>query len=227
MSEQPGSNLFGIQAWVALPSRHEEVAADFAHYSAPEVPRICARGVEFTLIAGTSDGLISPVKTFSDMVFAAIVLTSGARYQVKPVHRERAIYVIAGEVEIVGQPARSERGELILLEPGAEIVLKAPAFHAARLMLMGGEPLSEPRHMYWNFVSSSVRAHRAGKDRLARTPLPAVPGEDEFIPLAGGLTSDTNSSREHKRRTQRGASGGKAHSGVTRAVLDRTISDIG
>jgi len=102
-----GSNFFVIQAWVALPCRHEEAAADFAYYGEPEIPRTCARGVEFTLIAGASDGLVSPVRNFSDMVFAEIVLTSGARYQVKPEHHERAIYVVAGEVEIVGRPARS------------------------------------------------------------------------------------------------------------------------
>ncbi|CAH2398544.1 Pirin-like protein CC_3178 [Mesorhizobium ventifaucium] len=151
-----GSNFFGIQAWVAFPCRHEEVAADFAHYSEPEIPRTCARGVEFTLIAGASDGLVSPVKTFSDMVFAEIVLTSGARYQVKPEHHERAVYVVAGEVEIVGRPGSFREAELMLLEPGAEIVLKAPAFHSTRLMLLGGEPFSEPRHVYWNFVSSST-----------------------------------------------------------------------
>jgi redox-sensitive bicupin YhaK (pirin superfamily) len=125
-----GSNFFGIHAWVALPCRHEEAAADFAHYCEPEIPRTCARGVEFTLIAGASDGLVSPVRTFSDMVFAEIVLTSGARYRVKPEHHERAVYVVAGEVEIVGRPGSFREAELILLEPGAEIVLKAPAFHS-------------------------------------------------------------------------------------------------
>ena len=51
-----GSNLFGIQAWIALPCRHEEVTADFAHYGAPEIPRTYDTGVEFTLIAGACRG---------------------------------------------------------------------------------------------------------------------------------------------------------------------------
>jgi hypothetical protein len=38
-------------------------------------------------------------------------------------------------------PYRLEAG-LILLKPGVEIVLKAPAFHAARLMLMEASPFS-------------------------------------------------------------------------------------
>ncbi|RWM77864.1 MAG: pirin family protein [Mesorhizobium sp.] len=178
-----GGNFFGIQAWVALPCRHEEAAADFAHYSEPEIPRTCARGVEFTLIAGASDGLVSPVRTFSDMVFAEIVLTSGARYQVKPEHHERAVYVVAGEVEIVGRPGSFRGAELILLEPGAEIVLKAPAFHSTRLMLLGGEPFSEPRHVYWNFVSSSTERIEQAKTDWRERRFPAVPGEEEFTPL--------------------------------------------
>jgi len=51
-----GSNLFGIQAWVALPTRFEETFPSLAHYGASENPRICSKGVEFILISGASDG---------------------------------------------------------------------------------------------------------------------------------------------------------------------------
>ena len=67
------------------------------------------------MIAGASDGLISPVRTFSDMVYAEIVLTNGARYQVKPEYRGRAIYVVAGEVGVVGQSGTFGGAELIVL----------------------------------------------------------------------------------------------------------------
>ncbi|MBZ9919880.1 pirin family protein [Mesorhizobium sp. BR1-1-12] len=178
-----GSNLFGVQAWVALPSRHEEVAAHFAHYDAVEIPRICADGVEFTLVAGTSDGLVSPAKTYSDLVCAEIVLTGSARYQVKPGYRERAIYVVAGEIEVMGQLGTFGEGELIMLAPGAEIVLQAPAFHAARLMLIGGEPLSEPRYIHWNFVSSSAERIEQAKADWREGRFPDVPGEHGLMPL--------------------------------------------
>ncbi|MER8959763.1 hypothetical protein [Mesorhizobium sp. M0701] len=48
-------------------------------------------------------------RTFSDMVYAEIVLTSGARYQVKPEHRERAIYIVAGEVGMSASSVRFMR----------------------------------------------------------------------------------------------------------------------
>ncbi|TSE07861.1 pirin family protein [Mesorhizobium intechi] len=142
-----GSNLLGVQACVALPLQHEDVASEFAHFASSEIPRICADGVEFTLIAGTSDGLISPVRVFSETILAEIVLTGSARYQLKPEHRDRAIYVIAGEVGVVGQSGTFGEGALIVLTPGIEIVLQAPAFHAARLMLFGGGPLADAPHV--------------------------------------------------------------------------------
>ena len=182
-SRASGGDLLGFQAWVALPARHEEMSPGFAHYSAPEVPRLCAQGVEFTLIAGRSDGLVSPAESLSDLVLAQIVLTSGARYQVKADFPQRAIYVASGEVEIAGEARIFGEAELILLKPGAEIVVRAPAFHSARLMLMGGEPYPEPRHIYWNFVSSSLDRIAQAKADWREGRFASVPGEHEFIPL--------------------------------------------
>ncbi|BAB48445.1 pirin family protein [Mesorhizobium japonicum] len=179
-----GSNLFGMHAWIALSLRHEAAPPDFAHYAASEVPRTRDNGVEVTLIAGASDGLTSPVRTFSDLVCAEILLTSGSRYQVRPGYHERAIYVVAGEVEIVGKHGTFSEAELLMLDPGVEVVLRAPAFHAARLLLIGGEPFAEPRHIYWNFVSSSAeRIEQAEADWRERR-FPGVPGEEVSAPLS-------------------------------------------
>jgi redox-sensitive bicupin YhaK (pirin superfamily) len=178
-----GGNLTAIQAWVALPLGHEETPPAFSHYERSEVPRICAEGVEFTLIAGTSDGLVSPVRTVSELVYAEIVLTSGARWRIRPDHPERAIYVIAGEVEIVGRAGSFGEAALIPLDAGVEYILKAPAFHSTRLMLLGGEPLPEPRYRYWNFVSSSADRIEQAKADWREHRFADVPGEVGFIPL--------------------------------------------
>ncbi|NEJ69739.1 hypothetical protein GR197_04195 [Rhizobium phaseoli] len=181
-SRLSGGDFFGIQAWVALPARFEEIDASFAHHAASDVPRLYADGVEFTLIAGASDGLTALVKTLSDLVYAEIVLTSGARYQVRSEHVERAVYVVTGEVEIVGQAGVFGEGELIVLKPGAEIILRAPAYHAARMMLLGGEPFPEPRYMDWNFVSSSPERIEQAKRDWSQQRFPVIPGEDDFAP---------------------------------------------
>ncbi|SES14174.1 pirin family protein [Sphingobium sp. YR768] len=176
-----GGKLFGLQTWVALPTQHEETDAGFSHHKAHEIPTIEDAGTRVTLIAGNSDGLVSPVKTFSDMVYADIALLDGARYQLKAEHVERAIYVVAGEIEVVGQTGGFATGELVVFKPGAEIILRAKG--GARLMLLGGEPLPEKRNIYWNFVSSSAdRIEQAKADWQAQR-FAKVPDESEFIPL--------------------------------------------
>ena len=123
------------------------------------------------------------MKTYSDMVYADIALQEGARYQLKAEHVERAIYVVGGAVEVVGQSGGFAAGELVVFKPGAEIVLRGRGASGARLMLLGGEPLPEKRNIYWNFVSSSAdRIEQAKADWQAQRFAP-VPEESEFIPL--------------------------------------------
>jgi redox-sensitive bicupin YhaK (pirin superfamily) len=178
-----GGKLFGLQTWVALPKAAEEVDPAFAHHKAHEIPMVEDAGTRLTLIAGSSDGLVSPVKTFSDMVYADIALQHGARYQLRAEHVERAIYVISGAIEVVGQTGGFATGELVVFKPGAEIILRANG--PTRLMLLGGEPLPEQRHIFWNFVSSSPdRIEQAKEDWRAQRFAP-VPHESEFIPLPG------------------------------------------
>jgi redox-sensitive bicupin YhaK (pirin superfamily) len=176
-----GPSLYGLQTWVALPAAHEETAPAFSHHKAHDIPAIEAGGVRLTLIAGASDGLVSPVPTFSDMVYADIALAPGARYQLRAEHIERAVYVVSGAVAVAGQTGGFAAGELVIFRPGAEIVLIADG--ATRLMLVGGEPFPEPRSIYWNFVSSRPDRIEQAKADWRNRRFPDVPGESEFIPL--------------------------------------------
>ncbi|WP_315838563.1 pirin family protein [Bradyrhizobium prioriisuperbiae] len=178
-----GSSLFGQQVWIALPRSNEEAEPGFSHHAVAALPRFEGDGASVTLIAGTAFGRRSPVATFSDMQYADVVLSAGARFQVKAEHVERAIYVVSGQVEAVGQDGQFSAAQLIVFKPGAEVVLRA--IGAARVMLLGGEPLPEKRHIYWNFVSSSSeRIEQAVSDWRERR-FPGVPGETEYIPLPG------------------------------------------
>ena len=73
-------------------------------------------------------------------------------------------------------------GDLAVLATGAPVSGIAGE-GGAKLMLLGGAPLDGPRHMWWNFVSSSPdRIERAKADWRAGR-FGQVPGETEFIPL--------------------------------------------
>jgi len=176
-----GGPLFGLQTWIALPANQQEIAPAFDHYTAGEIPMVEADGMKLSLVVGEGDGLRSPVRTYSDTLYADLVLADDARYQLKAEHVERAIYVVSGAVEIVGQQGQFATGEFVVFKPGAEIVLRGMG--ATRLMLVGGEPFPEQRQIYWNFVSTSAeRIEQAKQDWRERRFAP-VPGDDEFIPL--------------------------------------------
>ncbi|MDP1026475.1 pirin family protein [Sphingomonas sp. KR1UV-12] len=175
------TSLYGLQTWIALPADKEEVAADFAHYKAAAIPTASAEGTTVTVIAGSADGMTSPVMTFSDLVYADIVLADGARYRPGAEHVERALYVVEGAIQVVGQTGGFAAGELVVLKPEAEVVVRAEG--PTRLMLIGGEPFPEQRHIYWNFVSSRPdRIEQAKADWRGRR-FADVPEEHEFIPL--------------------------------------------
>jgi redox-sensitive bicupin YhaK (pirin superfamily) len=172
-------NLYGIQIWVALPQAHEETAPDFAHYPAAALPRIEGEGKTIRVIAGSMFGRSSPVKTFSALFYADAALQSGSVLALSAEHQERAIYIAEGEVAIGGQSFQG--GRLLVFSSGDEIIVGAN--RPARILLLGGEPMDGPRHIWWNFVSSSQeRIEQAKADWKAGRFTP-VPGDSESIPL--------------------------------------------
>jgi hypothetical protein len=174
-----GGRLFGMQAWVALPKQHEEDEPSFIHHPASTLPLLEGEGARVNLIVGSLYGKTSPVKTLSEMFYAAVALEKGARLALPADYEERALYLAEGEVEIDG--IGFSTGELLVFRPGSEIVFRASA--PARVLLLGGEPMDGPRYIFWNFVSSSRdRLEEAKADWKAGRFVP-VPQETEFIPL--------------------------------------------
>jgi hypothetical protein len=178
-ARQGPQRLFGLQAWVALPKDREERDPDFAHYGSAALPIVEGEGNRVVLIAGTGWGERSPVEVASDMIYADATVAAGAVLPVPPDHDERAIYVLAGGIEIAGD--RFEAGSLLVLRPGDRIDVRAT--EDARILVMGGEPMDGPRHIWWNFVSSSKDRIEQAKADWATGRFETVIGETEFIPL--------------------------------------------
>lgn len=174
-----GGALSGVQAWVALPRAAEEADPGFAHTGAGELPSLEDGGASLRIVVGELHGARSPVRTFSATLLVDARLDAGARLPFPAAHEERAALVVEGTLEESG--ATLAAGELAVLRPRAEAVLRATA--PARVLLLGGDALDAPRHVWWNFVSSSrERIEQAAADWAAGRFAP-VPGETEFIPL--------------------------------------------
>ena len=179
------SELFGIQSWVALPLEKEESRPAFAHHGADELPVVEGEGKRVRLIAGSLYGSRSPVSTLSEMFYADATLRPDATLEVPAEREERAAYVVEGSVEVVPERDVYAAGQLLVFRPGAAVTLRGAAAKPVRLMLLGGEPLEGPRHIWWNFVSSSKERIEQAKQDWRDGRFGIVPGETEFIPLPG------------------------------------------
>lgn len=171
--------MHGLQTWVALPKEHEEAAPAFAHHPAASLPVVELPGVRLHVVAGDAFGERSPVQVLARTLYVSIELTAGAALSIPAEHAERALYAVEGELTLDGEALPLEH--LLVLEPGTEPLLRAAC--DARVMLLGGEPLDGPRHVWWNFVSSSRERIEQAKADWREGRLGQVPGETESIPL--------------------------------------------
>ncbi len=175
-----GEPIHGLQCWVALPASDEETQPGFSHHDSAALPLVHGEGKTVRVVAGSAYGERSPVPTLSETLFADVTLAAGATLPVDADTEERAVYLIAGEIEIAGE--RFAAGRLLIFRPGDQITVTAVS--DVRLTLLGGAAMDGPRHIWWNFVSSRKdRIEQAKADwKLGR--FDSVPGdEEEFIPL--------------------------------------------
>ncbi|MBV5324664.1 MAG: hypothetical protein J0626_05010, partial [Rhodospirillaceae bacterium] len=115
----------------------------------------------------------------SALFYGDITLQAGARFALDTTYDERAAYLIEGVVAIDG--VSFEPGRLLAFGAG-EIVLTAMT--PARFVVLGGEPMDGPRHVWWNFVSSRQERIEQAKEDWRRDQFGVrIAGEHEFIPL--------------------------------------------
>jgi redox-sensitive bicupin YhaK (pirin superfamily) len=169
----------GIQSWVALPRAHEETAPGFFHHPGATLPHLTDKAVAVTVIAGTAYGQTAPVTVLSQTLYVDAVLAAGAALPLPNEHAERAAYVLSGEIEVAGVSFGARR--LLLFRPGDAVMIRARA--DSRVLLVGGEPMDGPRHLWWNFVSSDLARIEQAKDDWRSGRFGLVPGDArEFIP---------------------------------------------
>ncbi|MFC7301441.1 pirin family protein [Cognatiluteimonas weifangensis] len=171
--------LHGMQTWVALPRAHEETAPEFHHHPAATLPQAQHGGARLRVIAGRGYGLEAPVRVFADTLNVALDLAPDAELVLEPSHPERALYLLEGAAQLDGADLPPQH--LVVLDPGTRPVLRART--PLKAMLLGGEPLDGPRHLWWNFVSSSRERIEQAKLDWEAGRFGAVPGDEERIPL--------------------------------------------
>ncbi|MEW6577297.1 MAG: pirin family protein [Pseudomonadota bacterium] len=175
-----GSPISGMQTWLALPDGKEEIDPAFEHVAADELPQIDGDGVVARVIMGSLWGVTAPTTQHAETIYADIAMNAGASLLIDAQADERGILVAMGSASLDGQAL--ETHSLYILQPGVPMTLRAST--DARVMLLGGEAFKTPRHVWWNFVSSSRDRINQAKDDWRAGRFPIVPGDDkESIPI--------------------------------------------
>ena len=175
-----GPALSGIQTWIALPTAKEEMDPAFEHVGRDQLPLIEGDGVAARVVMGSLWGESAPVTCHSPTIYADVHLEPGGAMPIDPDATERGLYVAEGDAALDG--VALDPGTMYVLRPGIRATLRSA--HGGHVMLLGGEPLDGPRHVFWNFVSSRRdRINQAKEDwKAGRFALPPD-DHDEFIPL--------------------------------------------
>jgi redox-sensitive bicupin YhaK (pirin superfamily) len=174
-----GHLMHGIQSWVALPQAAEESEPSFQHVSRSDLPEWREGGVVLRVIAGHAYGRASPARVLSPTLYLDAALEPGSQLPLPEDHEERGLFVVRGEVQAGDQTLAT--GDMAIFETGARGSLHSD--QGARLMILGGAPLDGPRHLWWNFVSSSKERIERAKAAWRDQRMGQVAGDSEFIPL--------------------------------------------
>jgi redox-sensitive bicupin YhaK (pirin superfamily) len=169
----------GLQLWTALPRDHEEDEPSFSHTPSSAIPELALGRAKIRVLIGEAFGASSPVAVFSQTLYLDVALAAAGAIELPALAPELALYPVLGQLSVGGEPLAAQA--MAVLQPGQSTVVTASG--PARFVLIGGEPLDVPRHMWWNFVSSrKERIIQASSDWEAQR-MGQVPGEHEFIPL--------------------------------------------
>ncbi len=175
-----GPALAGIQTWLALPERDEEMDPAFEHVAADALPVIEDDCAKATIIMGKLWGKAAPTTIYAETIYADIVLGPTGAIPVDADADERAVYLVEGAATLEGVPLEPQR--LYVLRPGVAATLRSDT--GARVMLAGGEAFASPRHVWWNFVSSRRERIQQAKEDWRAGRFPVIPDDaDEFIPV--------------------------------------------
>lgn len=170
--------MYGMQTWLALPDGREEI--DPAFEAVADLPLIEDSCVSARVIMGSLWGRTARTTQHSPTIYAEIVLAPGGAIPLDSEAEERAVMLVGGEASVDG--VALELYELAVLAP--DQAMRLASDKGGRVMLLGGSAIGSPRHVWWNFVSSSRERINQAKDDWRQGRFPKVPGdEDEFIPI--------------------------------------------
>jgi redox-sensitive bicupin YhaK (pirin superfamily) len=172
--------VHGFQIWVALPKELEEMEPEFHHIPRQQLPNWQENGLEFILIAGQGYGKTSPVPVYSELFMIQIRSKEATAFDIKGhLSGEIGICVVKGYIEACGE--RIEQGKMLVSKEDDHCAMTVG--EDTHLLLFGGAPFPEKRHIFWNFVASDQEKIEVAKERWKNKEFPMIAHDSSYIPL--------------------------------------------
>lgn len=172
----------GYQIWVALPKDKEDMEPEFHHISNKDLPKWEEGTTTFTLVAGSGYGRTAPVPVHSELFMVEI--KTQETYSLNTMDKlkgEIGICIVEGSIEACGTVV--EKGNILVSKVSDSCTTTLhPHSH---IILFGGEPFPEERHMFWNFVSHDKDKLEKAKKEWAEKTFPMMKNETSYVPIPG------------------------------------------
>ena len=155
--QQEEGVMEGFQLWLNLPKRDKMNTPWYRDFKNADLPKfVTEAGVAVTVIAGESQGVRGAVtRDATQPNYLDLHLPAGASFAQKlPAGHNAFVYVYRGEVSIGGKAVPVQRMAILANDALADgVVIEANV--DAKVLLISGQPLSEPIVQYGPFVMNT------------------------------------------------------------------------
>jgi redox-sensitive bicupin YhaK (pirin superfamily) len=152
----PSGNIYGFQLWVNLPARLKMSQPRYQEVNAATIPLYKKDGIEARVVAGTLDGVTSPVTEIAaSPLYLDVKLAPGHEWT-QPVERGHTALAYVFEGEGVFSDETVPAVHMIKFSEGDQITVKTEN-SPVRFMLIAGAPFKEPIAPYGPFVMNTMQ----------------------------------------------------------------------
>lgn len=176
---QKSYTLHGYQIWVALPKALENIAPSFQHIEAVKLPKWTDKGAQYILVAGNAMGHASPLSVHSPLFMIDLKAHEDYPFTAHGLKGEIGITIVKGSIQACNQTITA--GNMLVSK--TQDLCNLLIHKGSQVLIFGGTPFAEKRHIFWNFVSHDLTKIEMAKNDWVSKKIPMMSNDQTYIPL--------------------------------------------